>query len=74
MTPNNATRSPETILRKEKGRRILTGVNEISRYCKQKPRRTLYLISTGRIPVFRLGRRIHACCDQLDAVLSASES
>ena len=51
---------------------LLTGIREIARYTGESERRTEYLAERGLIPVFRVGRRVHARKSQLDAAYSAT--
>jgi hypothetical protein len=50
---------------------LLTGIRAIAAYTGETPRRTEYLAERGLIPVFRVGRRVHARKSQLDAAYSA---
>jgi hypothetical protein len=51
---------------------LLTGIRAIARYTGESERRTEYLAERGLIPVFRVGRRVHARKSQLDAAYSAT--
>jgi excisionase family DNA binding protein len=51
---------------------LLSGVRQIADYLGESERRTEYLAERGLIPVFRVGRRVHARKSQLDAAYSAT--
>jgi excisionase family DNA binding protein len=50
---------------------LLHGIRGIAEHTGLPERRVLYLVETGRIPVFRLGRRVHARRSELDRALRA---
>jgi hypothetical protein len=50
---------------------LLTGTKAIAAHVGMAERRVIYLLSTGRLPGFRVGRRWHARCSELDRALSA---
>jgi hypothetical protein len=51
---------------------LLSGVRQIADYLGEPQRRVEYLSERGLIPVFRVGRRVHARKSQLDAAYSAT--
>ncbi len=51
---------------------VLDGVKEIAAYIGKSERATFHLIHGNQLPVFRLGKKIHARKTELDAAFSAA--
>lgn len=51
---------------------VLDGVKEIAEFIGKSERATFHLVHQGAIPVFRLGKKIHARKSQLEAALRAA--
>jgi len=51
---------------------ILDGVKEIAAFIGKSERATFHLIHENRLPVFRLGKKIHARKTELEAAFRAA--
>ncbi|AEG50774.1 hypothetical protein Sphch_3159 [Sphingobium chlorophenolicum L-1] len=53
---------------------LLSGVRQIADHIGKSERATYHLIENHRIPVFRLGNKIHARRSELDAAFRSAAS
>lgn len=51
---------------------VLDGVKEIAAFIGKSERATFHLVAAGQIPVFRLGKRIHARKSELEQALRSA--
>ncbi len=51
---------------------VLDGVKEIAAFIGKSERATFHLIHENRLPVFRLGKKIHARKTELEAAFRAA--
>ena len=51
---------------------VLDGVKEIAAFIGKSERATFHLVHAGSIPVFRLGKKIHARKSELEAAFRAA--
>jgi hypothetical protein len=51
---------------------VLDGVKEIAAFIGKSERQTFHLVHAGAIPVFRLGKKIHARKSELERAFTAA--
>lgn len=51
---------------------VLDGVREIAEFIGKSERATFHLVHAGQLPVFRLGKKIHARKSELEAAFRSA--